>query len=71
MATTQKVAKDTAAGLAEIDAWGDWFINAHTERLRAADLSPEQYARDLAVVTTAAATAVEKMRQDFCARYQP
>ncbi len=56
------------AGLVEIAAWGAWFLHAHTERLRVADLSPDTYARELAAVEALAAAVTERMRDDYQAR---
>lgn len=56
------------AGLGEIAAWGAWFLHAHTERLRAADLSADNYGRELAAVEALVAAVTERMRDDYQAR---
>lgn len=56
-------------GLQQIDAWGDWFISAHTERLRGAGLTPIEREREDATIQAQAAAIVSKMRDDYRARY--
>ena len=56
------------AGLAQIDAWGTWFLEAHTARLADLNLPPDQHARDLEMVVRTAEAVVSHMRSDYLAR---
>ena len=70
-----KLAKDgarqqpTAAAddqsLAEIAAWGRWFVSAHAQLLEELHLTPEQHFRELAAVTELAAAITQRMRDDY------
>ena len=55
-------------GLAEIDAWGRWFLAAHTQMLRDKHLAADVFERELADVTTLADAITARMRSDYQAR---
>ena len=57
-------------GLAEIDAWHQWFLSAHTQRLADLQLPPDQHDRELADVTTLATAVVARMRADLLSNRQ-
>ena len=71
MATKAKTRTTLDSGLAEIDAWGTWFLEAHTKRLAEANLPPDQHARDLELVDRTAEAVVARMRSDYFARRTP
>ena len=52
----------------EIDAWHDWFVEAHTARLRHTGLDTDSAARELAVIVSQAAAIHAKMREEYHAR---
>jgi hypothetical protein len=52
------------AGLAEIDAWHEWFVAAHTARLRDASLTADVMERELGSVTTQTAAIAARMRAE-------
>jgi len=71
MATKTKTRTTLDAGLAEIDAWGTWFLEGHTQRLRDLNLPPDQYERDLELVVRTAEAITTRMKSDYLARRTP
>lgn len=70
MPTRRKATPETDPGLDKIDEWHRWFVEAHTTRVRAADMSPDQQARELADIKTLAAAIAERMRENYGRRQQ-
>ena len=71
MAINKTPAPDPRAeGLAAIAAWGEWFRNAHHERLRD---SPDQHfvAAERAQIDALATAITERMKSDYLARRHP
>jgi hypothetical protein len=60
-----------AAGLAEIDQWHRWFLDAHAQRLAALELSADQHARELAAVTELGDAVAAHQRVEFFLRQSP
>ena len=57
--------------LAQIDKWHQWFVSAHTARIEALNLPPDQHDRELADVLRTASAVAERMKSDYLGRYQP
>lgn len=57
-------------GLAEIDAWGQWFIRVHEERLSREHEFPDRHLveTERAKVAAQATAMVERMKSDYLGR---
>ena len=57
--------------LAQIDKWHQWFVSAHTARIEALNLPPDQHDRELADALRVASAVAERMKSDYRTRRQP
>lgn len=61
----QRTSPEIESDLQEIADWHQWFLSAHTQRLRDLNLPPDQHDRELADVTTLASAVAARMREEY------